>query len=456
MNFGEVRTIVRDYINDVTADVDQHIVDAVNFLSIVFPQKKIDNSQVTVNNQSYLDKPANCMRIRRITIDDVEIKELVNFENLEPSEDEEIMKWYEDDNKIQFTTPMTSSGETIEIWYDVSFIVDSGGNWDETQPAGNVIKAWYAAASSVDGFNLFVASASGRLYTSSDGGATWTESRPNGDANFNWKAVASDSDGSNLIVGASWGRLYTSSDGGATWTERQPVAAADDNWQNVASDSDGSNLIVADYGGRVWTSDDFGVTWTERQPAGAVNKNWNSVASDSDGSNLIVCVNYGRIYTSDDFGVTWTERQPAGAVDILWTTVASDNDGSNLIAGYYEGYIYISNDFGVTWTRTGFWKTIKQNWRAIASDADGSNLIAGVYTGSVFIYSDDLEINVLDLLTELVYVGAAYRYYRKMVSIKVTSPATYPDIELDEIRKVLEYWKDDYYRLLDEIIKYKK
>ena len=74
----------------------------------------------------------------------------------------------------------------------------------------------------------------------------------------------------------------------------------------------------------------------------------------------------------------------------------------------------------------------------------------------MFIFSNDLEINILDLLTELVYVGAAYRYYRKMVSIKVTSSATYPDIELDEIRKVLDQWKDDYYKLLDEIIKYKK
>ncbi|MBU4223679.1 hypothetical protein KJ934_00355, partial [Patescibacteria group bacterium] len=133
----------------------------------------------------------------------------------------------------------------------------------------------------------------------------------------------------------------------------------------------------------------------------------------------------------------------------------SDSDGSNLIACVDAGRIYTSSDFGAIWKETGNWG-VEQAWISVASDSDGSNLIACVYGGRLFIFSDDLEVNVAELLTELVYVGAAYRYYRKMVSIKVTVPATYPDIELDELRKVLEYWKTDYYKLLEVVTKYKK
>ena len=48
-----------------------------------------------------------------------------------------------------------------------------------------------------------------RLYTSSDSGANWTERQPAGDVDKNWDSVASDADGSNLIAGAYGGRLYT-------------------------------------------------------------------------------------------------------------------------------------------------------------------------------------------------------------------------------------------------------
>ncbi|MBU4223659.1 hypothetical protein KJ934_00255, partial [Patescibacteria group bacterium] len=154
MNFNEIRTIVRDYINNAVAGVDQHIVDAVNFLSIVFPQKKIDNSQVTVKYQSYISIPVNCMRVRRITIAGEPVPELISFDNLDSAEEGEVMRWYEDDDKIQFTVPMDSNNEEIKIWYDISFIVDAGGKWDETRPAGNIIKYWTSVASDSDGSNL--------------------------------------------------------------------------------------------------------------------------------------------------------------------------------------------------------------------------------------------------------------------------------------------------------------
>ncbi len=408
MNFEEVRTIVRDYISDVTADVDQHILDAVNFLSFVFSKKKIDETQTTVKDQTYISKPDNCLKVLRIEIDGDEVPES-DFKNLENAEDEETLRWFEFNEKIQLTNGMDEDGETIKIWFVTGYHVDSGGDWLETQPGGDI--------------------------------------------NSYWHCVASDSDGSNLVAGINNGRLYISSDGGATWTETRPSGDVDDYWYCVASDSDGSNLIVGASNGRLYTSSDSGVTWTERQPAGAVDKAWRCVASDSDGSNLIAGAYTGRLYTSSDSGVTWTERQPAGNVDQDWYSVASSSDGSNLIAGASSGRLYVSSDSGVTWTESGVWN-VDLAWRCVASDSDGSNLIAGINDSRLFIFSNDLEIDVDDNLGELVYVGAAYRHYRKIVSTKVISPATYPDIELDEVRKVLDQWRDDYYTLLKEFVKF--
>ncbi len=490
MKFNEVRTIVRDYISNQSADVDQPIVDAVNFLSFVFPENKIDNSKTTIKNNSYIEKPNNCLKVTKVTIDGENISK-TKFGNIDKAEDKETVFWYEYNNRIQLTQPMEEDGLEIKIWYKANFIVDSGGDWNETQPAGDTDASWYSIASDSDGSNLIACAYNGRVYISSDGGDTWNETQPAGNVSKRWRSVASDNDGSNLIACATTGRLYTSSDSGITWTERQPAGDTNQNWRTVASDSDGSNLIAGAEDGRLYTSSDSGITWTERQPAGDTTKQWSSVASNSDGSKLIACAyedriyissdgganwtetqpagnNYGewiavasnsnsskliagstRLYTSSDFGVTWTERQPAGDVSTEWIDIASDDSGDNLVAIEHGGRIYISSDGGATWSETGAWH-LNLYWNAVASNSDGSKLIAGIDNSRIFIFSNNLEINVEDDYGELIFVGAAYRYFRNVVANKVTNPTgDYADLEIDELRKVLEQWKEDYYTLID-------
>ena len=498
MNFNDARIIVRDYISDLTADVDQHIVDAVNFLSFVFPKNKIDTSKVTIKDQDYIEKPDNCLEVTKLEIDG-EIIEKTSFDNLREKEKLETNFWYEYNDKIQLSQKMKEDGQEIKIWYRASFIVDAGkewkeiqpvgnsdhcwriasdadgsnllaGNdgrlyissdfgetWKETQPAGDVNKQWWALASDDDGSNLIAGISGGRLYTSSDSGATWTERQPAGDSDHDWEGAASDADGSNLIACANGGRLYTSSDSGLTWTERQPAGDSNHDWEGVTSDDDGSNLIAGIDNGRLYTSSDFGATWTERRPNGEDwDYDWDSVASDSDGSNLIVADNYdGRLYISSDFGETWKETQPAGDYDENWNSVASDDDGSNLIACARGGRLYTSSDFGETWEET-FGCSLSADWYSVASDSKGINLIAGLCPGRLFRRSINLEINVEDEYGELIYVGAAYRYFRNIVSDRVTDPTgTYAEIDLDELRKVLEQWQADYYKLLENFIKNK-
>ena len=293
--------------------------------------------------------------------------------------------------------------------YTTSF-PDSDATWTERDPTGTT-QTWNAMASDSDGSNLIAGAYNDRLYTSVDSGVNWTERQPAGDVGQPWRSVASDDDGSHLIAGVYGGRLWTSADSGANWTERTPAGANNKNWSRVASDSDGTHLIAAIYDGRLYTSADSGANWTERTPAGNNDKLWYSVASDSDGTNLIVGARTGRLYTSANYGVNWTERTPAGVADKYWRSVASDDDGSHLIAGVYGGRLWTSADSGANWTERTPAGVADKDWAAVASDSDGSTLIVGVFTGRLYV-SDDSGAN----WTERNPAGYADRFWYSVAS----------------------------------------
>ena len=123
MNLTEIATIVKDMINDTTATVDQHIIDSVNYLSNFFHLEKIDISDTTVADQNYLEVPTLCKKMRRLVINDEEIKKLEDFEDLEIVEDCDVPRWYEDDGKIQLTEEMETTGDAIKKWYNKKFVV---------------------------------------------------------------------------------------------------------------------------------------------------------------------------------------------------------------------------------------------------------------------------------------------------------------------------------------------
>ena len=56
-------------------------------------------------------------------------------------------------------------------------------------------------------------------------------------------------------------------------------------------------------------------------------------------------------------------------------------------------------------------------------------------------------------MMELVYVGGAFRYFRKMVSVVAVSRQTYPDVTPAEIIKVRDQWKKELDSLLTDLIK---
>ena len=121
MKLGEIQTIVRANVDNASADVDQCIIDAINFLSSIFPLKKIDDTDTTTADQSYIDEPTGFIKLNRLTIDGVEILELIDLDHLQSAEDNELTRWYSYNGKIQLTEAMTASGDEIKTWFDALY-----------------------------------------------------------------------------------------------------------------------------------------------------------------------------------------------------------------------------------------------------------------------------------------------------------------------------------------------
>jgi len=122
MLLGAIQTIVRANVNDAAADVDQCIVDAVNFLSNFFSVRKIDTSETTILDATVIDYACDFLRVRQLIINGDYIKELGSDEDLENIDNEDTQRWFIADGQIQLTEGMSSTGDPIIIHYDSEFI----------------------------------------------------------------------------------------------------------------------------------------------------------------------------------------------------------------------------------------------------------------------------------------------------------------------------------------------
>jgi hypothetical protein len=120
---GDITTIIKDNVGDITITADQHAIDAVNFLSNLFPLAKIDSTKTTTANQNYITAPTGLIRVLRITIAGVEIDKLPDLDYLQYSEDNDLQRWYEFDGKIMFAENFSVTGQVVKIWYDGSYVV---------------------------------------------------------------------------------------------------------------------------------------------------------------------------------------------------------------------------------------------------------------------------------------------------------------------------------------------
>jgi len=119
-NLTEITAIVRAYLNDNAADVEQPILDSVNFLSNLFSIDSIDTSQSTVIGESTLDLPDNSLQIDTVFVDGEEVRKLKSLDDLDNVKASSEQRWYEFDGKIQFSIDFTAV-ETTEIFYKKGF-----------------------------------------------------------------------------------------------------------------------------------------------------------------------------------------------------------------------------------------------------------------------------------------------------------------------------------------------
>ena len=122
--FATIQTLVRNNVNDSSADVTQEIDDAINLLSNFFSLKKISTAISTVASQAYITKPTNTIQIERLTIDDDEFKE-TSLAKLEDVETDKTDNFYDYNDQIQIT-PTPISVLATKIWYRAGFTALAG------------------------------------------------------------------------------------------------------------------------------------------------------------------------------------------------------------------------------------------------------------------------------------------------------------------------------------------
>lgn len=122
--YAVIEAQVRANVNDATASVTQEIDDAINLLSNFFSLKKIDTTQVTVASQAFMNKPANCIEVERLKIDDIEYVESA-ISNLKKYETDEEESFHDYNDKLQLN-PTPTAVLTSKIWYKSGFTVLAG------------------------------------------------------------------------------------------------------------------------------------------------------------------------------------------------------------------------------------------------------------------------------------------------------------------------------------------
>jgi prepilin-type N-terminal cleavage/methylation domain-containing protein len=150
-------------------------------------------------------------------------------------------------NKYWLESKISHDGEKIILLTNeyIYSSQDSGSSWSTI----SVHRPWNSLAVTPDFNTILAGEWNGRLWLSNDTGQNWTEVRPAGDVNRIWSLtnVISD-DGSKMLAAsrANNAGIYYSNDSGDTWTEVSPeeVASSKD-WFGAAMSPDGKNVFIS-------------------------------------------------------------------------------------------------------------------------------------------------------------------------------------------------------------------
>ncbi|RMF83258.1 MAG: hypothetical protein D6744_04980, partial [Planctomycetota bacterium] len=246
-----------------------------------------------------------------------------------------------------------------------------------------------------DPLTVYIASASGGVWKTTDGGATW-KALTDELSNLNHGAVALDPQNPDTVYAgtgeyttqSSGDGLFRSTDGGATWTRIATASQVGSTCSGVAVDPSNSQIIHVTGKIGYCRSTDGGATWTNVLSGGRASS---LIVDPITPSNVYVGMHGDGIYRSTDGGATFSKLGgglPSGGFDRIVLAIARSNPNvlyAALISGSNLQGFYRTANRGNSWTQ----KTATPNFPSPQAWYDAfvgvhPNSEDEVYCGGVF------------------------------------------------------------------------
>ncbi|TMQ70938.1 MAG: hypothetical protein E6K80_07005 [Candidatus Eisenbacteria bacterium] len=256
--------------------------------------------------------------------------------------------------------------------------------WMAIGPPGGSVRA--LAADPHDPQRLYLGTADGVLYRSSDGGRHWQRPTPGFPRRgCSLDAIAVGDRGTVFVgfweVGGPGGGLARSDDGGRSFAllkgvDHESVRAL------ALAPSDPQTLAVGTLSG-VFLSTNGGRAWTRVTPQGDADlRNIESVAFDPRDARVVYVGTWHLAWKTSDGGATWSpiHRGMVDDSDVMTLTV-DPRDSQTVYATACTG-VYVSSRGGFSWTLTRGIPKPSRRTRAFAIDPrDSKRLLAGTTEG---------------------------------------------------------------------------
>ena len=257
--------------------------------------------------------------------------------------------------------------------------------WKQVGPPGGTV-----ISLAVDPHNiskLYMGTADGHVFTSSDEGGHWQLlSRIGAGQDDVITHIIVDSRNANRLYASTWtlysggGGVYRSDDGGRNWNI---IALAHETVRALAQSPTNPRLFLAGSLTGVYRSEDDGATWTKITPDHHADlKNFDSVAFDPKDNNIIYAGTYHLPWKTADGGKTWFPIVK-GMIDDsdVMSIIVDPNSPDNVHATACSG-IYHSTNGGTTWLKYQGIPSIYRRTQLIRMDpSDPNTLYAGTTSG---------------------------------------------------------------------------
>jgi photosystem II stability/assembly factor-like uncharacterized protein len=285
---------------------------------------------------------------------------------------------------------------------DASRIVSTNTNgkevrqWEVTGPWGGDVRA--LVASPADSNLLYLGTADGQIFRSTDGSATWQRLRPGIERRgLSIDSIVIDPRDANTIYVGAWavardeeGGVFKSTDGGQRWklldgtrklsVRSFDIAPSDSTFLIAGSANDDPNL------NGVFRSTDAGQSWQRISPIGDKEiRNIESVAIDPRDTNTIYIGTWHLPWKTTDGGATWkqTGYKAVGMIDdsdIFGICVSPDNP--NVVYVNACSGIYRSASAGEKWVKLpGIPFSARRTYKLLVHPSNPKILFAGTSEG---------------------------------------------------------------------------